>query len=101
MIKASFYYEKIDISLFKISGHANSMNENSKYDLVCAGVSAVVFGILNSIPKEGVTIDVQENNIEIKVNYFDEKTQIILKTLLTSLETIENNNKKYIEISIK
>lgn len=90
------------ISYIEVEGHALS----AKYgkDLVCAGISAVIFGICNSL--EDLT-DYDESQIIFKEGLIalpnlldDEKVQLICETLITQLRTIEKSYPKYIEISI-
>ncbi len=100
MINSQFYYnDDNQIIYFEIFGHAES-TPRGQDDLVCAGVSAIVFGILNSldISENNIDINIEENFIEIKVNFFLEKNQIILETLFNSLKTIEERNEKFIKI---
>lgn len=87
-----------NIFLVKISGH--SLGEKkvlSGEDLVCAMVSSVVFGILNSLDEKLNNISIinsdksDENEITINNHFGDFKSSIILETLITSLETIKFN----------
>ena len=97
MIKI-FFYKKNNKNFFEIYGHANSSKNNDEYDLICGGVSAIVFGILNSIDDKKNEIIIKENKITI---YFLEDTNendIIYKILFNSLKTIEKDHKKYIKI---
>ena len=94
------------IESFTISGHANFAKKGS--DIVCAGVSAVSFGTVNSIVALcGVTPHIEQgadgflrcsipSNIEESTK---EKIQLLLEGMIVSLETIERDYKKYITIS--
>lgn len=106
MITVKLFKNNNDITAFEISGHANSGPYG--YDLVCAGVSAVSFGAVNAIielcqiepiieqGREGgylhVTLPAQVEE-EMHVN-----TQLILRTMIISLETIEREYKQFIQI---
>lgn len=106
MITVKLFKNNNDITAFEISGHANSGPYG--YDLVCAGVSAVSFGAVNAIielcqiepiieqGREGgylhVTLSAQLEK-EKHVN-----TQLILRTMIISLETIEREYKQFIQI---
>ncbi|WP_368652197.1 ribosomal-processing cysteine protease Prp [Ornithinibacillus sp. 4-3] len=106
MITVKLFKNNNDITAFEISGHANSGPYG--YDLVCAGVSAVSFGAVNAIielcqiepiieqGREGgylhVTLPIQLEKEE-HVN-----TQLILRTMIISLETIEREYKQFIQI---
>lgn len=86
-----------------ISGHAMSA-EHGK-DLVCAGISASSVGILNSLVKYGFlenklgTLEMENGYIHIVVNKYTKDIQVILETLITILETIQETNQEFVEIS--
>ncbi|WP_108669454.1 ribosomal-processing cysteine protease Prp [Peribacillus acanthi] len=96
------------ISSFTLNGHANFAKHGQ--DIVCAGVSAVSFGAVNSIfaltdvqPK----IDQGGNggylHCEIPEDLPKEsqdKVQLILETMLVSLQTIERDYGKYMKITL-
>lgn len=84
------------IKFFSVNGHANSDEYGS--DLVCAGVSSIVFGLVNTLDKNMVNIQINKNEVKIIVNKKDKKTQIILEALYISLKTMEKKNKKYLRI---
>jgi len=85
------------IAKFIISGHANS-SANNKYDLVCAGVSAVSVGILNSLDTSKVDVDMKDGFISIDVKKYSKDNNFTLNILMKSLETIKKDNGKYISI---
>ena len=85
------------ITKFIISGHANS-SVNNKYDLVCAGVSAVSVGILNSLDTSKVDVDMKDGFISIDVKQYSRDNNFTLNILMKSLETIKKDNGKYISI---
>lgn len=93
------------IHTFTISGHANFANRGE--DIVCAGVSAVSFGTINAI----IQLTGQELEIEQGKNGFlrctvpknipsevDEKVQLLLAGMVVSLQTIERDYNKYVQI---
>lgn len=99
MIKVTITQNQVNILKVEIKGHANS-NEHGK-DLVCAGVSSIGIGILNSInilAKDSCDCKVSDGYILIDVINNNDNLQVILKTLIIQLETIEFNFKKYIKI---
>lgn len=101
MINISEIYDhKKNIKKVTISGHANSKKHNEKYDLVCAGVSSIVYGIINSLNENDVKINIDNGFVEILIKRNTIESKIILNVLHTSLKTIEENNKKYINITI-
>ena len=98
MIKVLFTKKSNHINYFEISGHAIT-NTNQKDDLVCAGVSAIVFGILNSLDKyknSQTEIKLGKNQIIIYNNIVDAKIDLILDILYIQLLTIYKTNKNYI-----
>ncbi|BDU67622.1 MAG: hypothetical protein TYPL_2750 [Candidatus Tyloplasma litorale] len=98
MIKVDILKSNNKIKEFSIKGHANAKIGNSKFDLVCAGVSSVVYGILNSLELDFLNIEIKNGYVNIIVNSFSNKNEIILNTLEISLKTIEENNEKHIKI---
>ncbi|BAM47156.1 ribosomal-processing cysteine protease Prp [Amphibacillus xylanus] len=98
-----------NITAYELSGHANSGPYG--YDLVCAAVSAVAFGMTNAVIKlteiEPI-IDQGGQGGYLKVvlpdNITDqalEKAGLLLEGMLTSLQTIERDYGQYISISEK
>lgn len=87
------------IALLSVKGHANS-GEYGK-DLVCAGVSAVVIGGLNSLTHtKQYDIDVKDGYVKVDTKLLQEEhDQIVLETIIISLQTIEQNYRKYIKIT--
>jgi uncharacterized protein YsxB (DUF464 family) len=106
MIKVVFDAPQERITSFTLSGHANFAKKGS--DIVCAGVSAVSFGAVNAI----MSLTDVEPEIEqgreggylrcvIPVNLSpesEEKVQLLLNSMLISLQTIERDYGKYMKI---
>lgn len=99
MIQVTVRFQEKEISYLHISGHAES-NQYGK-DLVCAGVSAVVFGALNAIEHvDSFTISVGDDDVEItRKQKVSEHDCIVLEVLLKQLQTIEESYAKYIKIT--
>ncbi len=99
MIKVKVTFQKDDIKAIHISGHAQS-GEYGR-DLVCAGVSAVVIGGLNALERhDDFNIEVADGLVSVKAKtLLQTHDQIVLETILTSLQTIQQNYRKYIKIS--
>ncbi len=97
MIQVSASVHDGRIVSLRVSGHAGS-GEYGK-DLVCAAVSAVVFGLCNALDIQTGRADaeISNNRIAIKAGE-DEKTQIIMRTGLIQLETIAETHHKFIQI---
>lgn len=95
-----------DIHRIVLSGHADSGPVG--YDLVCAGVSAISFGSVNSVYRLAkVKLNVEQR---AKGGYLDitfpkeitddqwRKAQLLLKAMVVSLQTIEDQYSEYIQI---
>ena len=99
MISVNVKFIGSDVKTLTVSGHANY----DKYgkDIVCAGVSAVVTGGINALENQVENIEIisKENELGVKVINSNEYIQIVLKTILIQLETIEVSYKKYIKIT--
>ena len=94
MIKVLIKNNNKYITHIQIKGHAQ-FGEYGK-DLVCAGVSAVATGICNTLAKKGFleekkcAIILKNGNIMIDVYENDEIMQVILETLVISLESLSS-----------
>ena len=99
MISVNVTFMGKEVKSLTVSGHANY----DKYgqDIVCAGVSAVVTGGINALESQLSNIEIinEDNKLGVKVINSNEYIQIVLKTILIQLETIENSYKKYIKIT--
>lgn len=93
------------ISKITIRGHADSVNDDAQYDMVCAEVSAVSVGVLNSIDEicgeDCCDIVMESGNVEISVKKSSSDLQIILRTLKIQLETIAYSNKAFIKVKVQ
>ena len=99
MITAEFCYEDENVVSYEISGHAFSAEPG--HDLVCAGVSSIVFGLTNAV----ISLGYDELDIEMDDGYFcvrgiseDSKVQAIVYGLIVSLNTIEEDNSAYLTV---
>ena len=99
MIKVQIKRNNKYITQIKIKGHAQ-FGEYGK-DLVCAGVSAVATGICNTLAKKGFLEEkkLKNGNIMIDVYENDEVMQVILETLVISLESFTEDYHQYIKIT--
>ena len=101
MIKVLVKQNNNQIVNLSITGHADS-GEYGK-DLVCAGVSTVGIGAMNMLAKKGFlakglgTIEINEGNVV--VNHTDEVCQVVLETLVVTLETMVESYGRFIKIS--
>lgn len=97
MITAIFNYSNGAVASFEMTEHAHSAEPGE--DLICAGVSAVVFGLTNAI----IGLDESELQIQmedggyIKVENIPQtdKAQILIYGMITSLRTIEEEGEHF------
>lgn len=88
------------IFYIEIDDHANFANYGN--DVVCAGISSVVFGALNAF----VDYHLSDGRIVIadsfiKINLIeDNDIQVVANTLLIQLKTIKESYPDYIKIEI-
>lgn len=106
MINVQVTKERELIKKISVDGHADYAEHGS--DIVCAGVSAVVIGILNSIDKldDDVVFDISmSEDITGHITYRSinstDKEQLLLNSLIISLQTIEENYLEFIKIDIR
>lgn len=95
------------IDSFTLSGHALFANRGD--DIVCAGVTAVSFGSINSvIALTGITPIIKQGKdggylkCTIPENIPEDtrdKIQLLLEGMVVSLETIERDYGKYVAIT--
>ena len=86
------------IESVSVSGHSGSAEYGR--DLICAAVSAIVFGTCNALDELGSDAEcsVLENEIQIDVVTNDRRTQLILETMLVQLRTVQEGNETFVKI---
>jgi hypothetical protein len=95
------------IESFSIDGHANYAKHGE--DIVCAGVSAVTVGTVNSIEAlTGVVLDSKMKNgflsgrlTSVKSPDTFAQVQLLLESMIVMLQTIAESYGTYIEIHDK
>ena len=99
MITANFNYQNNKVESFEISGHAFAGEPCE--DFVCAAVSAVTFGLTNSI----INLDESELSIKMEDGYLlvenlpsSDACQTLIYGMITSLQTIEEDQFKYLTV---
>lgn len=83
----------------KISGHAGYGVKGT--DIVCASVSSIVITSLNAIIKideDAISYNQDEGLIEVSIKKHDKYIDIIIDNMISMLEELENDYKKYIKI---
>ncbi len=105
MIKVNIIKEKQLYRKINVTGHANYLIKDQEYDVVCASVSSIVFGILNmlTLKKFKGRITVEDNLIIISFLKVDnnEIIDLIIETMIVQLSTISEsypNNLKIKEL---
>lgn len=97
------------IRMISVEGHASPVDRKADYKLVCAGVSATMFGLLNAIDELtgdsckiaiNQTEDPNTNHITIVVTNDSKELQLILKVGEIQLKSIEETYKKYLDLKI-
>ncbi|HLS35383.1 MAG TPA: ribosomal-processing cysteine protease Prp [Bacillota bacterium] len=97
-----------EIEEITISGHAES--GPAGYDLVCAGVSAVSFGAINAVYRLAnvkLIIEQRKEGGYLHISFPEgltqsqwEKAQLQLRSMIVSLQTIEEQYSDYIQVKI-
>ena len=99
MITAKFEYAGEDVVAYEISGHASS--DVPGKDLVCAGVSAVVFGLTNALIGLGLDesrVKQEDGYLHVDTTDADEDMNALIYGLIVSLETIEREHDEYLSV---
>lgn len=89
-----------EIREIEISGHAGY--ETEMMDVVCAEISAISVGTLNSIDimcPDSCLMEMASGYVHILVEKTSEKLQIILNMIQIQLLTVEQTNKDYIKVT--
>ena len=106
MINVTIYKDSSDnYTGFKLKGHAGFAEAG--HDIICAGVSALVFNTVNSIE------EITEDHFELQMNEkkglmellftdaISYESQILMKSLVIGLNGISEDNGNYLQIVIK
>ncbi len=84
-----------------VSGHAMFANAGS--DIVCAGVSAIVYGALNALDYFGqiddsIEVNDQKGKISICFADYNKQQLLVIETLMIQLRTVEDQFPDYLKI---
>lgn len=99
MITAKFKYDGEDVVSYEVSGHA--MSDDPGKDLVCAGVSAIVFGLTNALIGLGLDeerVKLDDGYLRVDTTDADEDMNALIYGLIVSLETIEHEHDEYLTV---
>lgn len=103
MIEVFVKRNKQQIIQITINGHADSAEYGK--DLVCAGVSTAITGVINELMKRDFfsqgkgAYELDEGFADIIVVKSDREEQVVLETLVTILETIQDSYPQYLKIT--
>ena len=100
MVNVKLKFNDDCLSEINVTGHSDYSSENGN-DLVCAGVSSIMFGALNALSnndlnREYITVD--DNLINVKNDCENDIINNILETVYYQLITIKDSYSEYITI---
>ena len=105
MIKININIKSNFIKQIELKGHAGS--GNSGYDLVCCSVSTLIIALINGLReylKADIDFDIKEGYSLLKINETNpekkEKIDVLTKTFLLSVESLEEENPEFIKVNI-
>ncbi len=99
MISVNVSFIENKVSSILITGHANQ-NDYGK-DIVCAGVSTIVYGSINALDihqKSNFKFDLKDGYTLIEILSNNDQIQLMLDMMLIQLKTLEEAYPKFIQI---
>ena len=101
MIKVIYELKEDNYTYLKVSGHANF--EDSGKDLICAGVSSIMFGLLNALDSLNENVEIKQltNKIEVINHCNSSKVQDYFELVMMQLKTIEESYGDFIRVERK
>ena len=97
MIQAVLTVQNGMIKTAEISGHSGSADKGE--DLICAAVSAIVFGTCNALDELGSEADIEVSSNLVKITGRDDPlTQTILNTMDIQLRTVQEGRETFVSI---
>lgn len=89
------------ITGLSVSGHAGYDVKGK--DLVCAAVSGITFGLLNAADELIPSADckVMDNRIEILIKEPDERSELVMRTGVIQLKTVEESDQSFIKVKME
>lgn len=97
MIKVDVITKATEIEQITVYNHAGYADEGQ--DLVCAGVSSIVVGMMNALVilvPETCDFEMKKGYTNIKVLHQSQDVQVLLQAMLVQLKTMEETYKSYI-----
>lgn len=102
MVQAKVSTHAGNIRQLTVRGHAKAGEHGS--DLVCAGVSCIMYGALNALDelfKGDCQLSADKNNMTVITGSANEKLQAVLHAVLIQLETMEELYPRNLKITRK
>ena len=90
MVKVEIQYKGKGLSYIHVKGHANTAPHGQ--DLVCAAVSAIVFGGMNAIENidEDFAYEIEEGDVRLDAKgAISDHDETVLETVILQLKTIQ------------
>ena len=100
MITVRYEIIEKDYTYLDITGHAQFAEYGR--DLICASVSSIAFGLMNGLDgMENVTINEEDDHIEIINRSGSPKANDFMELTLIQLKTIEESYGEFIKVERK
>ena len=102
MIQLSIFGKPNQITKVILQGHAEYRDWGK--DVVCAGVSSIVFGTMNALDelaKDACAFQIDENKITIDVEQTSHDVQMILETMVIQVKTVMESYPKNVTVNRK
>lgn len=99
MVKVYIDSNELGINRINVKDHAGY--KDAGQDLVCAGVSSIVFGMMNALEllaNNQCHFQIEEADITIEVKAMSQIVNNLLTAMIIQLQTIEENYRAYIKI---
>lgn len=111
MIQVTIERDRTDRRIVKYVYLGHAHYDDPGKDIVCAGVSSIAFGIVNSIEallgiELKCRLDESEGRFEAKVPHvtdvdLDDRLQLLLESMVVMIDTIERSYGKYVKLTTK
>lgn len=105
MVNVMIYKKEGYIEGFHFSGHAGFAKRGK--DIVCAGISALVINLVNSVEQltdDGFTCEADEDLGDVEFHLKDvpsERANLLMESFLLGVKGIENTYGKYISVNFR
>lgn len=100
MVKIKVKQDALSVLQITMSGHAGYAPHGQ--DLVCAGASSIAVGMMNALDEMTpgtCTFQMKEGYLDILVTKVTDDSQLLLRTLIIQLKTLQETYRKHIKIT--